>query len=65
MVVGNSWNPKGTHRHFRSLEERYINDVFERLKIFVTACCPDGIQQSTAVGLKTFCEVAMSRHFLR
>jgi hypothetical protein len=34
-------------------EEWYINDVFERLVIVVMACCPDGLQQPIAVGLKT------------
>jgi len=35
-------------------EEWYINNVFERLEMVVMACCPDGLQQPTAVGLKTF-----------
>jgi len=40
-------------------EEWYINDVFERLEMVVMACCPDGLQQPTAVGLNTF--LALSR----
>jgi hypothetical protein len=42
-------------------EEWYISDVFERLEMVVIAYGPDGLQQPTAVGLKTFLSLSQSR----
>jgi hypothetical protein len=44
-----------THRFEPEMlsEEGDINDLFERLEMAVIACGPDGLQQRTAVGIKT------------